>query len=252
MIPNLDIAKKIKIHGEINVPGEFSISKNTSLSQIVEKAGGYSSNAYPIGGILLRRSVRDAEIMIKEKSYNEIIKFISSSKDLGSISSNPEGLSSFLSLMTSVKPSGRLVTEFDLDKISLDPKLDTMLQDGDEIFIPPYINQVYVFGEVMTPSARPYLEGGTAMDYIKLAGGLSRLADKSRIIVISPNGDAMTNGNPFSRILNSSNQLILPGTYIYVPLQIGRLEGLDLASSVAPLVSSLALSLASLNSISNN
>ena len=104
----------------------------------------------------------------------------------------------------------------------------------------------------MTPSARPYLEGGTAMDYIKLAGGLSRLADKSRIIVISPNGDAMTNGNSFSRILNPSNQLIFPGTYIYVPLQIGRLEGLDLAGSVAPLVSSLALSLASLNSISNN
>ena len=39
---------------------------------------------------------------------------------------------------------------------------------------------------------------------------------------------------------------------IYVPREIGAVEGINFAATLAPIVSSLAISLASLNSISND
>jgi hypothetical protein len=44
---------------------------------------------------------------------------------------------------------------------------------------------------------------------------------------------------------------IYPGSIIYAPRDIGKLGGLTYASSLAPILSSLAISLASLNSISD-
>ena len=49
----------------------------------------------------------------------------------------------------------------------------------------------------------------------------------------------------------STNKQVLPGSLIYVPQYIGKIEGISLASAVAPIVSSFALSIASLNSINN-
>ena len=44
---------------------------------------------------------------------------------------------------------------------------------------------------------------------------------------------------------------IYPGTLIYAPQEIGIVEGIEFYSIVAPIFSSLALSLASLNAISD-
>ena len=85
-------------------------------------------------------------------------------------------------------------------------------------------------------------------EYIQLAGG-SGLADKSRIILIHPNGDTFLHSSPFK--LFKRNLEIYPGSIIYVPRQIGKIDGVNYAATIAPLFSSLALSLASLNSISD-
>ena len=74
--------------------------------------------------------------------------------------------------------------------------------------------------------------------------------DRKRIIVISPNGDSsLYNRSLFSSFNNDNG--IVPGSIIYIPREIGKLEGINYAAVVAPIFSSLALSLASLNSINN-
>ena len=89
-----------------------------------------------------------------------------------------------------------------------------------------------------------------AKGYIEKSGGLGLFGDKERVVIISPNGDStLYSGGMFS--FGKSNIDIIPGTVIYVPREIGKLDGLTYASAIAPLFSSLALSLASLNSISD-
>ena len=66
--------------------------------------------------------------------------------------------------------------------------------------------------------------------------------------MISPDGTAQR----FTRnLLSNKDLLIYPGSTIYVSRQVGKIEGVAYAALVAPIFSSLALSLASLNSINN-
>ena len=52
-----------------------------------------------------------------------------------------------------------------------------------------------------------------------------------------------------NRFFSFSDINVSPGSTIYVPREIGKLEGIEFTATLAPIVSSLALSLASLNSI---
>jgi hypothetical protein len=42
---------------------------------------------------------------------------------------------------------------------------------------------------------------------------------------------------------------VYPGSVIYVPRHVGKIEGINYYATIAPIFSSLALSIASLNSI---
>jgi protein involved in polysaccharide export with SLBB domain len=118
------------------------------------------------------------------------------------------------------------------------------------IMIPEYKSEVYVLGEVLNPGARLYKSSSSGKDYIETSGGLGKFAEKNRSIVIHPNGDAFLYNDSYLSFLEK-NIDIYPGTIIYVPREIGVLEGINYAAVVAPIFSSLALSLASLNSINN-
>ena len=72
--------------------------------------------------------------------------------------------------------------------------------------------------------------------------------NKDKIIVINPDGQAQT----ISQFTLLSNGIeIYPGSVIYVPREIGKVDGISFAATFAPILSSLALSLASLNSIND-
>ena len=88
-------------------------------------------------------------------------------------------------------------------------------------------------------------------DYIDASGGLNDAADKQRIILVQANGKA-TRVNLRENIFGSNSAEILPGAVIYVSRDMRNIEGLDLAMTISPIISSLAISLASLNSINKN
>ena len=71
----------------------------------------------------------------------------------------------------------------------------------------------------------------------------------SEIIVIDPDGNSH---NHQTKLAFFSSQVeIYPGSIIYAPRNIGKINGLQYAASVSPVLSNLALTLASLNSINN-
>ena len=69
-------------------------------------------------------------------------------------------------------------------------------------------------------------------------------------IVIDPDGKTSSYGTSYN-FFKYGAPAIYPGTIIYAPRQVGQLSGVLYASTVAPVLSSLAISLASLNSISD-
>lgn len=245
--PDFKTDNTVTISGEVNLPGKYTLPKGAKLSELISRAGAYTPRAYPFGGVHSRKMLIKKEQESIEKSYQDLVKFLVSSGTTTTISDN---YINFLSLIKDYTPTGRLVSEFNLDTVSSDPSRDRVLEDGDTIHVPSFQPDVYIFGEVMFPGAQRFDKESSPIDYIKQSGGLSRSADKNRMIVVHPNG---TTSIIESSLFNSfqKNQVIYPGSVIFVPRYIGKVDGINLAATVAPIMSSLAISLASLNSINN-
>ena len=42
---------KVRVAGEVNVPGTYVLEKGAKLSDLLKLAGGYSDQSYPLGGV---------------------------------------------------------------------------------------------------------------------------------------------------------------------------------------------------------
>ena len=129
----------------------------------------------------------------------------------------------------------------------MDPSKDIILKHNDRIVIPPLEKVVYLFGDFRKPTNLSYNPNLSIEDYINDAGGLNDSSQKE-IIIIDPSGvsNVYTKG-----LFARGNVEIYPGSIIYAPRDIGKIEGIRYAATISPILSSLAISLASLNSISD-
>ena len=125
------------------------------------------------------------------------------------------------------------------------------MNDNDTIHVPSYDSNIYVFGEVGNPGSVLFKEDTSIQDYIEKSGGLTRFSSEESIFIVSPNGETKkVYVNGFKKFVAQDYE-IFPGSVIYIPRHIGKIEGINFYSTVAPIFSSLALSIASLNSINN-
>ena len=240
---------KIKISGEVLNPGTYEISSNENIHSLVKRAGGYKQNAYPFGGILLREGAKEIERKNNERLYNNFIKYIATSISKGTGSQIGTALPTVLSELKNTEVYGRVQAEFDIEKLSDNPSTDIYLTDEDEIFIPKYQPIVFVYGEVQNPGGMRYIPDMNTKEYIRLAGGLTNYGNRDNIIVVDPSGASkIYNNRNFEFNLNNEID-IYPGSLIYVSRDIDKVQGLEFTAASASIFSSLALALASLNSI---
>ena len=148
-----------------------------------------------------------------------------------------------------------VIAEFNLDTISSNPSLDTLLEDGDRIIIPKFHNIVHVFGQVTNPSSFAIKDKLKFNDYLEMAGAFGEARTEDIAYLYSPDGSVtiheIANKNGLFAGFATNNVEIYPGSVIYVPAKLDTLNSLEFASRIAPIFSSLAISLASLNSIQN-
>jgi len=239
--------KSVIIEGMVNKPGEYFINDGEKLSSVIKRAGGYKEKAYVFGGMLLRDDALEKEQLYAEKVYSDTINFLVSSIAKPGTSFDSSAVQLLIEELKSQNFTGRIITEFDLDQISENSALDLLLQDKDRIIIPQIQKVVYLFGDLNAPTILNYNSDYGINDYIRLAGGIKDSATND-LLVINPDGISQQINRSFS-LFNRSQVDIYPGSIIYVPRDIGQLSGIYYASTVAPVLSSLAISLASLNSI---
>ena len=107
-----------------------------TLSNLIKRAGGYDKNAYHFGSALFRESVLRSEIEFSEKNYEDTINYIVSNIGTPNTSIDANAVTLLSEELKSQKYSGRVVTEFNLSKLSRDPSIDLILQDGDSSVVP--------------------------------------------------------------------------------------------------------------------
>jgi polysaccharide biosynthesis/export protein len=244
---------EIRLEGSVLKPGIYYVPQGEKLSDVIARAGGYRDDAYPFGGALYRESNKVAENLVSERIYKDTINFLAS--NLGNPVAPTGGagdaaIALILEEFKAATPMGRVISEFNQTKIANNPYLDISLEDQDHIVIPPLSSQVYLLGEFNNPGARRYNSSLSLKDYISSVGRLKKSSDQD-LLIIGPDGN--TSYYKLARLSSifSQDYEIYPGTIIYAPRSIGKVEGVQFASVVAPILSSLAISLASLNSINN-
>ena len=239
----------ILITGNVKHPGKYSISSSDRVLDIIKRSGGYTDSAYPFGGTLFRESAKNLESIFAIKSYQNLINFIATSPSTITGSGGGQGLGYILSELKEYEPVGRVIVELDELKLQEDIQENIYLNDGDEIYIPSYTSNVFIFGEVGNPGSVSFKDNSSMYDYIQRSGGLTRYSSKDSIFIVSPNGETKkVHVNGLKRYLSQDND-VYPGSVIYVPRHVGKIEGINYYATIAPIFSSLALSIASLNTI---
>ena len=242
------LIKEVEIEGAVKNPGKYLVNEGESLSGIIEKAGGYNANAYPFGGILINKVAFEVSRQASEDLYKDLQNYVATSGiSAASNDGAAEAIELVFNMLSNAEPNGRIIAEFDLNKIASDPNLDTQLQNEDLIIIPEITNQVYVFGEVQNEGPQRIDSDEDFSWYIESSGGFREYADKSRIYILSPNGMSVrASKNIFDS--NPKNIEIYPGSVIYVPRKLPRnLQTLQLSQAYATILGNLGISLASIS-----
>jgi protein involved in polysaccharide export with SLBB domain len=240
---------QVTIEGRVKRPGTYYVLPGETLSTLVNRAGGYERDAYEYGAALFRQEAIDQEERFAQLNYSDTLNYIVSSLGKPGINISSDVLGLLAEEVRATNFLGRVITEFNISTLKNQPELNIPLQNNDRIIVPSLQKIVYMFGDFKNNLNASYQPEYTINDYIKLAGGLKDSA-YSEIIVIDPDGKTQIySKNIFS--IGRGDIDIYPGSIVYAPRNISKINGIQYAATVSPIISSVALSLASLNSINN-
>ena len=242
----------VELRGEFKFPGFYKILKNERLSSVINRAGGYTSDAYTYGANFTRLSVADQQKLSFERNADYLEQSVADALTSGNVqdvsldSFTP--ISNLISNMRQLKPSGRQVIVADMVKIKADPTLDFYLQGGDVLTIPKRPNEVTVVGEVLNPSSLTFRPDDSITNYIESAGGFKASADINGVFIILPNGES----REFAKTQLFRGQrrtTTLPGTTIVVPRDPQPFSWLFLARTITPILADSATAIATVEAL---
>ena len=212
----------VTISGEVTRPGRYYFRPGTKLEDVVAQAGGLTTRAFPYASVITRESVKAQQKLSFDRAIKDM-EFQLTAQPVVSANraqlAQPGNLAlvhSIVDQLRSREPSGRLV--FDLPVAAAALPGDVIVENNDTIYVPPRPVTVGVFGAVPSPASFAYHEGSSIGDFIRSAGGVQNLGDKSEIFVVRANGTVLANGK---KILRAP---ALPGDLVYVPIDSNRGE----------------------------
>ena len=250
-IPLWREGESIKISGEVNFPGTYSIKLGETLFDVIQRAGGLTDRAFADGALFSRENLRIKEDEQRERLIKQLESDLAtatlSATDSEEAAQTQSAARAMLSRLQNTESQGRLV--IDLNKILKDAeRSDLLVKDQDSLFIPSIPYAVSVSGEVQFPTSHLYDEKLDMNDYLNRSGGYSQNADKDRTFVVKSNGAVMTNGANGWFGKGSNGRKISPGDVIVVPIDVKQTRFLENLTYSTQIIYQLAVAAAAVNS----
>jgi protein involved in polysaccharide export with SLBB domain len=250
--------KRVHVDGEVQHPGDYLLPAGSHISDAVRMAGGMTPGAFPFGTEFTRESVRRVQQANYERALRDLETDIAKNQSSQRVTSQEEAAGQsaaaasntrLLERLRQVRPTGRVVLPIEPDATTLP---DLALEDGDRITIPPRSSSVGVFGSVFTTGSFVYASGHTMQDYIALAGGPTRGADKGSEFVIRANGSVISarQGASFWHEGSRFNDAeVEPGDTIFVPEEMNKSTFVQDAKDWTQILYQFGLGLAGIKSL---
>jgi polysaccharide export outer membrane protein len=256
-IPDFRETQTISLEGEFVFPGTYAFDKGENLSSVIQRAGGFTDEAFIDGSIFLREALKIRE----QQELDRLAKVLNDDLNadrLRDANSNIAVDDAQLTLqrnaieaLASAEAQGRLVIPLmKIVNFSVD---DVALKTNDRLLIPKFSQEVTVIGEVQRPTSYLYDASFSQADYLMQSGGIKPSADKRGIYVVKAGGQVIMPTRGWFRF-RSAQANIGPGDTIVVPLDTDdtRIRGIPLLAEVSTIIYQLALGAAAVNSFSSN
>jgi protein involved in polysaccharide export with SLBB domain len=222
--PGFRAEQLVRVEGEVLYPGEYAVtSANDRISDLLERAGGFSRFAYPKGATLIRRNeyfqpltetqqqqqlLESVKNNLPLESQSELNKQLEGriQKDIQNKSKANDSTQGILQVDLYKKQTLQALAKrdsveievkttemigIDLETILKNPKgkEDLILLEGDVLSIPKELQTVRMRGELLFPTSTRYAQGAGFRQYISKAGGFTDRSRKGKSYVVYANGD---------------------------------------------------------------
>ena len=181
------------VRGEVAQPGSYVLQKGERISALIEKAGGFTDNAWLRGAVLHRRSAKERQEQELKEAVSKIDSMLRAYKEIS------EQEEKFLATFASLPPAGRVPVRLSLQRLLKGTAEDIELEEGDELFLPAETKTVAVTGAVAAPGAFPFAEKKKYKEYLRAAGGYTKEADRDSVYLRKADGAMETLSEPWIR-----------------------------------------------------
>ncbi|KAA5533755.1 capsule biosynthesis protein [Taibaiella lutea] len=224
----------VTIEGEVMNPGTFAlITKNDRISDVINRANGFTAFANLKGASLKRHDLIETQSDAEQQEYKKQLLLQRQKEEIAD--------TSMLNGLINNQTKRNDFVGINLPEIMEKPKgkKDLIVLDGDVINVPRTLQTVKVTGEVYSPKTIVYTNGKSLREYISRSGGFTEDAKASDAYVLYANGDTKSTRS-FLFFRNYPN--IEPGAEIFIPRRKPRKErdGASVAQTWVGLTASMA------------
>ena len=255
-VPQEQQTRFVRLEGEFASSGVYSVQPGETLRHLVERAGGFTTEAYLYGSEFTRESTRRVQqarlnqyvdeiaLQVSTNATNNAGRAISASDTAAATAASAQNQSIIASLRQ-VRSTGRVVLNLKPDSHDLSQIPDLPLEDGDRFIVPRVPSTVSVDGAVYNQNSFVFDQERRLGGYIRLAGGTNRDADKSRAYVIRASGSVIS--KQYSSALRGNNfdsLHLYPGDTVVVPLNLTKGNTIRLIVDIAQIVGQFGIAIA--------
>lgn len=258
-VPQTQQTRFVRLEGEFLSSGVYSVLPGETLRQLVARAGGFTPDAYLYGSEFTRESTR----RVQQQRLNEYVDQIElqastnatnnlgsavSAQDSAALASAQQQNQNIVNSLRQARASGRIVLQLPPDSHDIAQLPDLPLEDGDRFIVPRVPSTVSVDGAVYNQNSFVYDPHRRLGEYIRLAGGANRDADKNRAFVIRAGGSVIS--KQYSSSLRGSgfeSLRLFPGDTVVIPLNLDKGKNMRLFVDIAQIVGQFGIAIAAAN-----
>ena len=232
-VPLAKQTRLVAIEGEVGAPGVYQLLPGETLAQLIDRAGGFTPQAYVYGLEFSREETRQRqrENLTAAIARLESLAATQTARDAANkrdetapdrtASVSAAATQAQMTRLRSVQPNGRIALELRPEDTTLASLPNVPLEHADRIIIPARPGFITVAGAVVNNNALLWKPGRTVGDYLKQAG-LDEAAEPDNMFVLHADGTVSHAGDRhgwfgFGRL---ESQPVQPGDAIIVPTQL--------------------------------
>jgi protein involved in polysaccharide export with SLBB domain len=228
-VPIAQQTKLVTLSGEFVHSGVYSVQPGETFRHLVERAGGFTPNAYLFGSEYTRVSTR----IMQQARIDEYVQNLSmeiqrsnmavnasagAAQNMAGTAAGQANEQNLLISLRQIRATGRIVLDFKPDSSGTSSLPDIAMQDGDHFIVPSVPATVDIVGAVYDQNSFLFTPHGKVGDYLHMAGGPSRDADRKHEFLIHADGKVVSYVSGKGLWSDNFNNLrVYPGDSIIVP-----------------------------------